>query len=124
MADETTTDAPEPKRAAGDGIKTDDPAPKETRLDDNNTEPATTVPGDAPFDTTDPTERASTVLPNPSDEALRVGTVNGVRKLPSASAEAAKDAGEQRVERYEARKPNGDLVTVEHNLDTGETRTV
>lgn len=109
--------------AAKAGTKATDPAPMETVLDDTNSEPATTVPGDAPYDTTDPSERASTVTPDPGPEALAVGTVNGVRKLADADAPASPQ-GKGRIERYKAIKPNGEEVAVEHNLDTGETKLV
>ena len=58
--------------AAKAGTKATDPAPMETVLDDTNSEPATTVPGDAPYDTTDPSERASTAVN---------GSASGRRKL-------------------------------------------
>jgi hypothetical protein len=35
--------------------------PKETRLDEDVTQPSTTAPGDGPADTTYPSERASSV---------------------------------------------------------------
>lgn len=92
---------------------------KETRLDDNVTEPSTVAPGDAPADTTDPTERATSVTPAPSDQALKEGTVNAVRKLPATTAE--RDASKDRWEEYDATRPDGTVVRVRHNLDTGET---
>lgn len=97
--------------------------PKETKLDKDNTKPSTTAPGDGPADTTDPTERASSVTPQPGPEALKVGTVNAVQPIPEEAqpdspAVAKKD---QRVEKYKATKPDGTEVTVTHNLDTGET---
>lgn len=97
--------------------------PSETKLDDNVTEPATTAPGDAPADTTDPSERASTVVPQPSPEALMAGTVNAVAKMPDIPAAPVVKGGE-RVETYEAVRPDGTKVTVEHDLDTGATRIV
>lgn len=96
--------------------------PKRTRLDSDNTKPSTTAPGDGPADTTDPTERASSVMPQPGEESLKVGTVNAVQPLPEgveAVTEPAKK--DQRVETYKATKPDGSEVTVKHNLDTGET---
>lgn len=95
--------------------------PKKTRLDDNVTQPATVAPGDAPHDTTDPNEVAHTVTPQPSEEALRAGTVNGV--LPGKPHEAPAGVAEkdQRVETYKATRPDGSEVTVKHNIDTGET---
>ena len=97
--------------------------PKKTRLDSDNTKPSTTAPGDGPADTTDPTERASSITPQPGDEALKVGTVNAVQPIPEGvtpgSPEPAKK--DQRVETYKAVRPDGEEVTVKHNLDTGET---
>ena len=97
--------------------------PKETTLDSDVTKPSTTAPGDGPADTTDPAERATSVTPQPGDEALAVGTVNAVVPLPEAEA-PAEDKGKDRVERYDAVKPDGTTVTVEHSLDTGETKLV
>jgi hypothetical protein len=105
----------------------------ETRTDDNVTKPSTVAPGDAPADTLDPTERVSTVPHRPGLEALTVGTVNAVLVNPALPTEdevaanlrayrSSATADEQeRVETYEATRPNGDKVTVTHNLDTGET---
>lgn len=96
--------------------------PKQTTLDNDNTKPSVTKPGDGPADTTDPAERATTVGPGDlSDEAKRAGTVNAAVPLPIEAK--AKAAGEQRVETYTATRPDGTEVTVEHNLDTGETST-
>lgn len=101
-----------------------------TRTDDNVSRPSTVAPGDAPADTLDPTERVSTVPHTPGEEALRVGTVNAVLvnpSLPDAATVAANLRGgvragqEDRIETYEATRPNGEKVTVTHNLDTGET---
>lgn len=96
--------------------------PKQTKLDKDTTKPSTTAPGDGPADTTDPSERASSVTPQPSEEALKVGTVNAVQPVPqdapTSSAPAKKD---QRVEKYEAARPDGTKVAITHNIDTGET---
>ena len=97
--------------------------PKETTLDSDVTKPSTTAPGDGPADTTDPTERATSVTPQPGDEAFAVGTVNAVVPLPEAEA-PAEAKGKARVERYEAVKPDGSTVTVERNLETGESKLV
>ena len=95
--------------------------PKQTRLDKDITKPATCAPGDAPADTTDPTERASTVVPDFKAAAeaghLTVNAVIPVEPVPDAPDHKGKD----RVEKYKATKPDGDEVTVTHNLDTGET---
>ena len=95
-------------------------APKKTRLDSDNTKPSTTAPGDGPADTTDPTERASSVTPQPGEEALKVGTVNAVQPLPKDESDE-RDSKNDRVETYKATRPDGSEVTVKHNLDTGET---
>lgn len=96
--------------------------PKETKLDKDNTKPSTTAPGDGPADTTDPTERASSVTPQPGPEALKVGTVNAVQPIPSdVKAETEPAKKDQRVETYKSVRPDGSEVTVKHNLDTGET---
>ena len=96
--------------------------PKETKLDEDVTKPSTTAPGDGPADTTDPSERAVSVPPQPGDEAVKVGTVNAVKPAPEEEqADSAPAKKDQRVEKYEAVKPDGTKVTVTHNIDTGET---
>ena len=95
--------------------------PKETKLDKDTTKPSTTAPGDGPADTTDPTERASSVTPQPGPEALKVGTVNAVQPIPSDADESKRDSKNDRVEKYKATRPDGTEVTVTHNLDTGES---
>lgn len=107
--------------------------PSETRLDTDVTTPSTTAPGDGPADTTDPTERASTVGGD-KKAAAEAGflTVNAAVPVPEpaeyvAMREVAGDAGSDgtskggRVEKYPAVRPDGTIVTVTHNLDTGET---
>lgn len=94
--------------------------PKETKLDRDTTKPATTAPGDGPADTTDPSERASSVTPQPGEEAVKVGTVNAVQPVPQ-DEKPARDSKKDRIEKYKATKPDGTEVTVTHNLDTGET---
>ncbi len=96
-------------------------APKKTTLDNDNTKPSTTAPGDGPADTTDASERASSVTPIPGDEALAVGTVNAVQAVAGDAVEEKVSKKDQRVEKYTATKPDGTEVTVTHNLDTGET---
>jgi hypothetical protein len=94
----------------------------ETKLDDNVTEPSTVQPGDAPADTTDPTEEASTVIPQPSAEALKQGTVNAV--LPVTRDKKTGSKGKDRVEEYDAVKPDGSTVRVRRNIETGESEIV
>lgn len=96
--------------------------PKQTRLDSDNTKPSTTAPGDGPADTTDPSERATTVGGD-KKAAAEAGhlTVNAAAPLPKVEAPAGVDKKDQRVEKYEATAPDGKTVTVTHNIDTGET---
>lgn len=94
---------------------------EKTTLDTDVTKPSVTAPGDGPADTTDPTERATSVTPQPGKEALAVGTVNAVQPLPKEEETAKNDP---RVERYEAVKPDGTIVTVEHDLNTGASKIV
>lgn len=94
--------------------------PKNTKLDKDTTKPSTTAPGDGPADTTDPSERASSVTPQPGEEALKVGTVNAVQPVPADEPEK-RDGKNDRTETYKAVKPDGTEVTVKHNIDTGET---
>lgn len=91
-----------------------------TTLDSDITKPSVTVPGDGPADTTDPTERASTVTPRPGPEALKVGTVNAAVPLPEVEAEA--ETGKPRTETYKAIRPDGTEVTVTRNIETGESK--
>ena len=117
-------------RAAGD------PAPNETRLDTDVETPSTVVPGDAPADTKDPAERAVSVAPQPSEDALLAGTVNAVLPVPEGAVvtpgpsdwqkinASEAPAAAQRVEEYPVARPDGTVVTVRHNLDTGKTEVV
>jgi hypothetical protein len=91
----------------------------ETRLDSDTTKPSVTQPGDGPYDTTDPTEEATSVPFNPSDEALRTGTVNAVKPLPQPKRAAS--TAKPRTETFKAIAPNGDEVTVSRNIETGES---
>lgn len=91
-----------------------------TTLDSDNTRPSVTEPGDGPADTTDPTERASSITPDPGEEALRVGTVNAVQPIPQPKASTSRKS-KDRIETYTATKPDGTEVTVRHNIDTGES---
>jgi hypothetical protein len=109
-----------------------------TRLDEHTDAPSITAPGDGPADTTDPTERASTVggdkaaavlaghltvnaaVPMQTDER---GQLRGVAISYPGDGDAdgdGKDGGD-RIETYPATRPNGETVTVRHNIDTGVT---
>lgn len=92
-----------------------------TTLDKDNTKPSKTEPGDGPADTTDPTEQASSVTPNPGPEALKVGTVNAVQPVPTTTTTTT-GRRKDRVEKYPATRPDGSTVTVTHNIDTGESK--
>lgn len=94
-----------------------------TTLDSDITKPSVTAPGDGPADTTDPTERASTVTPNPGPEAMAAGTVNAVKPLPKVEATAAPE-GEARTEEYEVAGPDGKPVRVRRNIETGKSEIV
>jgi hypothetical protein len=102
---------PEPRKAGK----------KATTLDDDLDKPQVTEPGDAPFDTLDPEERASSSTPDKGAAARAgFGVVNAVVSLPPVETPKA-ERGEDRIERYEVTGPDGKLVSVTHNLDTGET---
>ena len=94
--------------------------PNKTRLDTDVTKPGTTAPGDAPYDTTDPDERATSVRAQPGQEALAEGRVNGVVPLPKRQ-QARHDSSKDRTETYEATGPDGNTVTVTRNVETGES---
>jgi hypothetical protein len=98
--------------------------PTSTTLDSDVTRPSTTAPGDGPADTTDPNERATSITPRPGPEALAAGTVNAVQPLPKAATKRSAAKAKERTERYTGRRPDGTEVTVERNIDTGETKLV
>ena len=93
-----------------------------TTLDSDVTKPSVTAPGDGPADTTDPTEQAVSVPPRPDEEALKVGTVNAVQPAPEQPKPSTRSKAKARTEEYEATKPDGEVVTVVRNIDTGETQ--
>ncbi len=105
---------------------------KETRLDNDVTMPGRVAPGEAPYDTTDPTEIATSVSPDKAAAASKgFGVVNAVLPLEAIPgqvkmADRARLNGQdgnrgQRTEEYDAVGPDGSLVRVKHNIDTGET---
>lgn len=96
---------------------------KTTTLDNDTTKPSVTEPGDGPADTTDPTETASSVTPQPGPEAIAAGTVNAVQ-VTTPEPKPSAPASEHRIEHYEAVKPDGAKVRVKHNIDTGKTEIV
>jgi hypothetical protein len=93
---------------------------EKTTLDSDVTKPSVTAPGDGPADTTDPTEIAVSVPAAPGAESLKVGTVNTV--VPVEAPPAAAEVSDPRIESYEAIKPDGSTVTVERNIETGESK--
>jgi hypothetical protein len=86
----------------------------ETRLEDQVSRPATTAPGDAPADTTDP---------QPDADAIRVGTVNSNLPLEPIKPVDVLD-GDDEFEEYKATAPGGAEVTVRHSLITGKSELV
>lgn len=97
----------------------------DTTLDTDITKPSVTQPGDGPADTTDPLERASTVIPRPSAETIKsgAGTVNSQLPLEPIK-EPARRKGDIRTEEYDAVDANGRTVRVKRNLETGESKLV
>lgn len=94
--------------------------PEETRLNEETDKPSTTAPGDGPADTTDPDERATSATPDKATAAKEGhGTVNAVVPLPKRKPAARK--GKDRTETYTALRPDGSEVTVERNIETGES---
>lgn len=106
--------------------KTADPTPDttpgegSTTLDSDVTKPSVTAPGDGPADTTDPTELASSANPDKAAAAQAGhGTVNAVVKTGTAPRASRK--GKDRVETYEATRPDGTKVKVTRNIETGKS---
>lgn len=93
--------------------------PRTTRLSTDNTKPQPTAPGDAPADTYDPKEKASSVTPD-KKAAAEAGhqSVNAVTKV--GDYPEVVPTGE-RTETYTAFNGAGEQVTVTHNYDTGVT---
>lgn len=96
-------------------------AEKKTKLDKDTTKPSTTQPGDGPADTTDPDERASSAPPQPGDQARKEGTVNAVTPVEQTGA-GTERSGKDRTESYKATRPDGTVVTVTRNVETGESK--
>lgn len=94
---------------------------KKTLLDSDVSKPGFVAPGDGPFDTVDPLERATSVTPDKGAAALAgFGVVNAVIPLPQPKAED-RDGSNDRIETYEVTGPDGKPVKVTHNIETGET---
>lgn len=95
------------------------PAPKSTRLSSDVTKPQPTDPGDAPADTYDPKERATSARPDKAAAAAAGHqTVNAVVKAGEVPESTPTGS---RTETYTTVGPDGVEVTVTHNYDTGET---
>lgn len=95
-------------------------APKTTRLSNDVTKPQPTAAGDAPADTWDPKERASSARPDKAT-AAKAGhqTVNAVVPVDPIPTPTPPVGG--RTETYTAVNSQGQEVTVTHNIDTGVT---
>jgi hypothetical protein len=114
----TGDDAPDEKATADDAMD----EKGTTTLDSHLDAPSVTAPGDGPADTTDPSEIASSATPDKGASAKDGNlTVNAVVKVGETAKVAPTRTSDPRIETYEATKPNGDVVTVTHNLDTGAT---
>jgi hypothetical protein len=107
-------------------------AAQKTTLDSDVSKPGVVAPGDAPFDTVDATEIATSVRGDKMSAGLAgFGVVNAVVKLDRipghlspedvAKFNGGPDGGGERSETYQAVSPDGKIVTVNHNIDTGET---
>jgi hypothetical protein len=118
-------DAAKAQDSGSGDAKTGDDATDEkgtTTLDSHLDAPSITQPGDGPADTTDPTEIASSATPDKGAAAQNGDlTVNAVVKVGNAPKLPRKSASKERIEQYQQTKPNGEVVTVTHNLDTGAT---
>lgn len=100
-------------------------APKTTRIADDTSQdkPQTTSAGDAPADTYDPKERASSARADKATAAaeghLSVNAIEPVASIPDDTPTGT------RTETYNAYGPDGTTpVEVTHNYDTGETTVV
>lgn len=97
--------------------------PKTTRLSNDVTAPQPTAAGDAPADTWDPNERASSATPDKAAAAAAghqtVNAVVPVDPLPDNTP-----VGGTRTETYTAYRADGTAVEVTRDLDTGETTIV
>ncbi len=71
-----------------------------------------------PADTDDPAVRVSTTSPDNSD--LRSGTKPAAVVVDPLAVPPLRLIGEPRIETYEQIAPDGTVVEVTHNLDTGE----
>ena len=94
--------------------------PKTTRLSNDVTAPQPTSPGDAPADTFDAKERATSVRPDKAAAAAAGHhTVNAV--VPGDPIEDAAPVSQGRTETYTVYDNDTNPVQVTRDLDTGET---
>lgn len=114
--------------AETDGHASDDPRPMVTRVEGQ--EPGTagfTAPGDAPYDTTDPNERVSTV-PAAGELTLRAakaGLGSFVSAVKTGEVGVTQVQGGNRTERSSVVVDQaGNTVEVERDLDTGRSKRV
>ena len=98
------------------------PAKGSSRLVDDVTKPQPTGAGDAPADTLDATERATSATPDKAAAAAAgYQSVNAVKKdgtVPDTTPTGT------RTETYVQYGADGKPVTVTHNYDTGTTEVV
>ena len=93
--------------------------PKTTKLSNDTTKPQPTAAGDAPTDTWDPKERASSATADKKAAgAAGHQTVNAVTKVGEFPDRTPTGS---RSETYKSVDATGAEVTVTHNYDTGET---
>lgn len=93
--------------------------PKTTKLSNDTTKPQPTAAGDAPADTWDPKERASSATADKKAAgAAGHQTVNAVTKVGEFPDRTPTGS---RSETYKSVDATGAEVTVTHNYDTGET---
>lgn len=95
-------------------------APKTTRLSNDVTKPQPTAAGDAPADTWDPKERASSARPDKAAAAAAGSqTVNAVVPVDPIPTPTPPVGG--RTETYTVIDANGNEVEVTRNIETGVT---
>lgn len=94
-----------------------------TRTDKRVDRASTVEPGDAPADTTDPSERVTSVTPDKAAAAAAGHqTVNAVVPLRIPDTVGGGEEGKPRTETYDAVRPDGVKVSVTRNVETGETK--
>lgn len=94
--------------------------PKTTRLSADVTKPQPTAAGDAPADTWDEKERASSARPDKASAAVGGHqTVNAV--VPAAPIPTPAPPANPRTETFSAFNAQGVEVTVTRNVETGAT---